>query len=70
KWAAMNENGFWSDATFTAPAWRTAFNSGSKKFEFTASENADGSNQAFQKPERFAAVKPEGDDLLFPTPQD
>jgi len=57
-WDTMVEDGFWSDPDFTAPAWESAFDTSSGKFEFTSN--------GIKSFTRLDQVKIEGDVSSYP----
>ena len=58
KWDAMVEEGYWTQADFSAPSPAQAFETESGKFEFI---NAD-----IDALSRYSPVKPEGDEATYP----
>jgi anaerobic selenocysteine-containing dehydrogenase len=58
KWEPLMEQGYWINAGSKAPAWREAFETASRKFEFV--------NKEIDALPRFAIVKPQGDEASFP----
>ena len=57
-WDTLVEDGFWSDPDFTAPAWKSAFDTSSGKFEFTSN--------GIKSFTRLDQVKIEGDVSSYP----
>jgi anaerobic selenocysteine-containing dehydrogenase len=57
-WDTLVEDGFWSDPDFTAPAWESAFDTSSGKFEFTSN--------GIKSFTRLDQVKIEGDVSSYP----
>jgi anaerobic selenocysteine-containing dehydrogenase len=58
KWESLLEEGYWINADYKAPAWHEAFETDSKKFEFL--------NTEIDALPRFAIVKPQGDEAVYP----
>jgi anaerobic selenocysteine-containing dehydrogenase len=58
KWEPLMDQGYWINAGSKAPAWREAFETASRKFEFV--------NKEIDALPRFAIVKPQGDEASLP----
>ena len=58
KWEPLVEKGYWINTDYKAPAWHKAFETDSKKFEFI--------NTEIDALPRFAIVKPQGDEAVYP----
>ena len=58
KWESLMEQGYWINADAKAAVWPEAFETASRKFEFT--------NKEIDALPRFAIVKPQGDAASFP----
>ena len=58
KWESLMEKGYWINTDYRAPAWNEAFETDSKKFEFI--------NTEINALPRFAIVKPQGDEAVYP----
>ena len=58
RWEPLMQKGYWINSDYKAPAWREAFETDSKKFEFV--------NKEIDSLPRFAILKPQGDEASFP----
>jgi len=58
KWETLVEEGFWSDANFSAPTWEGSFETVSGKFEFANAEIGSGA--------QYSPIPVEGDEKTYP----
>jgi menaquinone reductase, molybdopterin-binding-like subunit len=66
KWEALNESGYWMDESFTPASLNKAFETDSRKFEFSPKAMAAGAGEDMDALPHFKPVAVEGDEASYP----